>query len=246
MLFRSKNFEFDVFNWFDFSFYGGYKQFVVRSQGGIQHSAAMGEVIEVVEEKTTVTDTANKKADDAMAMPPSREEPGVYEEQKLQIRKNFDETAFFYPQLRTNEKGETVIAFTVPESNTRWQFRLLAHDKQMNNARAKTYSVSQKKLMVTPNMPRFLREGDTTSISTKISNLSDEALNASVSITFFNPMTDEEITTINVADRTQEVSLEKDGSSFVSWSFVVPDDSDVMGVRIVAQSNLFSDGEQHA
>ena len=59
-------------------------------------------------------------------------------------------------------------------------------------------------------------------------------------------MTDEEITTIDVADRTQQVTLAKDGSSSASWSFVVPDDSDVMGVRIVSQSNLFSDGEQHA
>ena len=78
-----------------------------------------------------------------------------------------------------------MIAFTVPESNTRWHFRLLAHDKDMNSATKEAFSVSQKKLMVTPNMPRFLREGDRTSISTKISNLSDEALDASVSITFF-------------------------------------------------------------
>ena len=240
-----KNFEFDAFNWFDFSFYGGYKQFVVRSQGGIlQSSAAREEAIELTGEKVTITDTANKEANDAM--PPSPEESGVYEEQKPQIRKNFDETAFFFPQLRTNEKGETAIAFTVPESNTKWHFRLLANDKNMNSATKEAFSVSQKKLMVTPNMPRFLREGDRTSISTKISNLSDEALDASVSITFFNPVTDEKITTLDVADRTQQVSLEKDGSSSVSWSFVVPDDSDVLGVRIIAESDFFSDGEQHA
>ena len=240
-----KNFEFDAFNWFDFSFYGGYKQFVVRSQGGIlQSSAAREEAIELTGEKVTITDTANKEANDAM--PPSPEESGVYEEQKPQIRKNFDETAFFFPQLRTNEKGETAIAFTVPESNTKWHFRLLANDKNMNSATKEAFSVSQKKLMVTPNMPRFLREGDTTSISTKISNLSDEALDASVSITFFNPVTDEKITTLDVADRTQQVSLEKDGSSSVSWSFVVPVDSDVLGVRIIAESDFFSDGEQHA
>ncbi|NLA63707.1 MAG: hypothetical protein GX857_10950, partial [Bacteroidales bacterium] len=213
-----KNFEYDAFNWFDFSFYRAYKQYVARSQGGI----------EIKEERVSAMDTANEEANYAMAMPPSPEEPGVYEEQKPQIRKNFDETAFFYPQLRTNEKGETVIAFTVPESNTRWHFRLLAHDKEMNRASAEAFSVSRKKLMVTPNMPRFLREGDRISISTKISNLSDEAWDASVSITFFNPITDEEITTLDVADRTQQVSLEKDGSSSVSWSFVVPDDSDVM------------------
>ncbi|MDD3356467.1 MAG: MG2 domain-containing protein, partial [Dysgonamonadaceae bacterium] len=237
-----KDFKFDTFNWFDFSLYR-YRQYMVRS--GIQSSVAKNEM--VLEESVVVAFGSGKKeiADD-MAVPPAPEAPDAINEPAPQIRKNFDETAFFYPQLRTNAKGETVIAFTVPESNTRWHFRLLAHDKNMNSATAEAFSVSQKKLMVTPNMPRFLREGDTTFISTKISNLSDEALDASVSITFFNPVTDEAITTIDVADKTQQVNLAKDGSSSVSWSFVVPDDSDVIGVRIVAQSNFFSDGEQHA
>ena len=238
-----KNFEFDAFDWFGFSFYRGYNQIMVRSsaQSKQMEVGSVPSVEEVTEELYVLSEDrvlSENFASGVVSLPTSEGAP--------QIRKNFDETAFFYPQLRTNEKGETVIAFTVPESNTRWHFRLLAHDKNMNSATKEAFSVSQKKMMVTPNMPRFLREGDTTSISTKISNLSDEALDASVTITFFNPMTDEEITTLDVADRTQQVTLAKDGSSSVAWSFVVPDDSDVMGVRIVAQSNLFSDGEQHA
>ncbi len=63
-----------------------------------------------------------------------------------QIRRNFNETAFFYPQLRTNDKGETQIAFTVPGSNTRWRFRVLAHDKKLNSGKAEAYTVSQKSL----------------------------------------------------------------------------------------------------
>ena len=242
---RYKNFEFDAFNWFDFSFL---HRIMVRS--ATQSKQMQTGSVEVVESSLELTEdnalSENVVVGFGVPSPPSPEAPDVEESQGAQIRKNFDETAFFYPQLRTNEKGETVIAFTVPESNTRWHFRVLAHDKEMNSATKEAFSVSQKKLMVTPNMPRFLREGDTTSISTKISNLSDEELDASVSITFFNPMTDEVITTIDVTDRTQQVTLEKEGSSSVAWSFVVPDDSDVMGVRIVAQSNLFSDGEQHA
>ena len=243
-----KNYEYDAFNWFDFSLQGN-RQFFIR---GIQSRAsvvAMDESIIVgygTQKKESAVGSASVELSSDEAMPPVPEGAGQPEEQAPQIRKNFDETAFFYPQLRTNAKGETVIAFTVPESNTKWHFRLLAHDKNMNKATAEAFTVSQKKLMVTPNMPRFLREGDVTSISTKISNLSEEALDAAVSITFFNPMTDEEITTIDVKDKTQQVMLAKDGSSSVSWSFVVPDNSDVMGVRIVAQSNLFSDGEQHA
>lgn len=235
------NFEFDTFNWFDFSFL---HRIMVRSASQSKQMLTGSVAGVVVENEVGVFAFAeDSELNEVVVSGMSTPAP---EESKPQIRKNFDETAFFYPQLRTNEKGETVIAFTVPESNTRWHFRLLAHDKNMNSATKEAFSVSQKKLMVTPNMPRFLREGDTTSISTKISNLSDEALEAAVSIVFFNPMTDEEITTIDVADRTQQVTLAKDGSSSVSWSFVVPDDSDVVGVRIVAQSNLFSDGEQHA
>ena len=237
-----KGYQFDAFNWFDFSF-GRYKQFMVR---GLASGIVLQSEEAMLNERVVVGfGQAKKEVAYDMALP-APEAPEVAPEQTPQIRKNFDETAFFFPQLRTNAKGETIIAFTVPDSNTKWHFRLLAHDKNMNSATAEAFSVSQKKLMVTPNMPRFLREGDITSISTKISNLSDEALNAAVSITFFNPMTDEEITTIDVADKTQQLTLAKDGSSSVSWSFVVPDDSDVLGVRIVAESNLFSDGEQHA
>ncbi len=240
-----KNFEFDTFNWYGFSFYRAYNQIMVR---GVNQPKPMltGSVAGVVLESKVDDMFAVAEDSELSEVVVSGVTPPAPEESTPQIRKNFDETAFFYPQLRTNEKGETVIAFTVPESNTKWHFRLLAHDKNLNSATAEAFSVSQKKLMVTPNMPRFLREGDTTSISTKISNLSDGTLDAAVSITFFNPVTDEEITTIDVADRTQQVTLAKDGSSTATWTFVVPDNSDVLGVRIVAQSNLFSDGEQHA
>ncbi|MCU6167566.1 hypothetical protein KWH76_22445, partial [Enterobacter roggenkampii] len=80
-----------------------------------------------------------------------------------QIRQNFNETAFFFPQLRTNEKGETLISFTVPESNTTWRFRALAHDKDARVGTLEQLVVTRKELMVTPNMPRFVRQGDKTS-----------------------------------------------------------------------------------
>ncbi|MDD2476582.1 MAG: alpha-2-macroglobulin family protein, partial [Dysgonamonadaceae bacterium] len=250
-----KDFQFDAFNWFDFSLQNN-RQFFIRGVQSRAAGVAMDEVQVVAfgkQKKESIVGSTSTITSNELAVPSSNlttafagRMAGVLEEQAPHIRKNFDETAFFYPQLRTNEKGETIIAFTVPESNTKWHFRLLAHDKNMNSATAEAFTVSQKKLMVIPNMPRFLREGDTTSISTKISNLSEEALNASVNIVFFNPMTDEEITTIDVKDKMQQVALAKDGSSSATWTFVVPDNSDVLGVRIVAESNLFSDGEQHA
>lgn len=162
-----------------------------------------------------------------------------------QIRRNFNETAFFFPQLRTNEKGETLISFTVPESNTTWRFRALAHDKQSRVGQLEQLIVTRKELMITPNMPRFVRQGDKTSISTKISNLSDKAIAGEVRIEFFDPLT-EKIIDLNIVNQKQVFSLDKDASSSASWMFDVPMDIELLGCRIVAQSEMFSDGEQHA
>lgn len=161
-----------------------------------------------------------------------------------QIRQNFNETAFFFPQLRTNEKGETLISFTVPESNTTWRFRALAHDKDARVGTLEQMVVTRKELMVTPNMPRFVRQGDKTSISTKISNLSDKSLSGDVHIEFFDPTT-EKVIDLGLANQKQTFSLEKDASTSVSWIFDIPADIELIGCRIVAQNESFSDGEQH-
>ena len=161
-----------------------------------------------------------------------------------QIRKNFNETAFFYPQLRTNEKGEVQVSFTVPESNTQWRFRALAYDKEMRVGQTEQVVVTRKELMVTPNLPRFVRQGDKTSISTKISNLSENILSGTVKIEFFDPLTDQ-LLNIGVENQEQVFSLEKDASSSADWIFDIPADIELIGCRIVASSELFSDGEQH-
>ncbi|WP_419034237.1 alpha-2-macroglobulin family protein [Dysgonomonas gadei] len=161
-----------------------------------------------------------------------------------QIRQNFNETAFFFPQLRTNEKGETLISFTVPESNTTWRFRALAHDKDARVGTLEQMVVTRKELMVTPNMPRFVRQGDKTSISTKISNLSDKTLSGDVYIEFFDPATDKVID-LGLKSQKQTFSLEKDASTSVNWIFDVPAGIELIGCRIVAQNESFSDGEQH-
>lgn len=163
----------------------------------------------------------------------------------VEIRKNFNETAFFYPYLRTNEVGETLITFTVPDSNTKWIFRALAHDKNGKTGYVEQETTTQKELMVTPNMPRFLRQGDITSISTKISNLSDEAIKGDVHIEFFNPI-DEKPINLKLKEEKQKFEIEKDASTSVSWSFEVPADMDMIGIKIIAANHTFSDGEQHA
>jgi|AGTN01.3.fsa_nt_gi Large extracellular alpha-helical protein len=245
-------FEFDRFNWFDFSLYDYERVFMITGSSrsskkvvafGVSEVQAQAADRAVLNEVVMVENgvSAEREETAPQSVPAPGEQDGA-----PQIRRNFNETAFFFPQLKTNEKGETQISFVVPESNTRWRFRVLAHDKNLNTGKAEAFTVSQKELMVTPNIPRFLRHGDRTSISTKISNLSDSTISGNLKLEFFNPVTDDVVNTISLPGQTQEFSLARNASSDASWTFDVPSDMDILGVRIVAQSALFSDGEQHA
>lgn len=165
---------------------------------------------------------------------------------QVEVRKNFDETAFFYPQLKTNNKGETLFSFTVPGSNTTWNFRALAYDKAFAVGTLTAKVISQKELMITPNLPRFMRQGDKTSITTKISNLSDNEISGKVYLEFFDPITNEIISSIDIKNQYQNFVLAPTASSDASWLFDVPANIDILGCRIIADSPSFSDGEQHA
>ena len=243
-------FDFDRLNWFDFSLYY-YGAMMMRSA---KVASVVNESFYVAEEEIEIT-----RRDPNAPPPPSasisdtddeyivaQDLSGEVKPAAVEIRRSFNETAFFFPQLRTNDKGETQITFTVPESNTKWRFRVLAHDKNLNTGNAEAFAVSQKELMITPNMPRFLRHGDRTTISTKISNLSDNAVNGNVKLEFINPVTDEVMSTISVENQSQPFALAIGASADAAWTFNVPNDIDIIGVRIVAQSESFSDGEQHA
>lgn len=236
-------FEFDRFNWFGFSFFNGQMIYGTRMRG----LDMSDEIVVVGFAKSKEVEMESEES--LKVLPPANEDDDTRDASPLeppQIRRNFSETAFFYPNLRTNEKGETQITFTVPESNTKWRFRVLAHDKNLNIATAEAFAISQKELMVTPNVPRFLRQGDITSIATKITNLSDTVLHGIVSLEFFNPLTNELLDEIIVSNSEQLFMLEQGASAQSEWSFEVPSGFDVIGVRIVASSESFSDGEQHA
>lgn len=247
-----ESFMFDRFNWFGFYLNGNLlsRNVTVVAFGAQKKEMMVGRVagnikFEYAQDIQLGDGLIESKMIKGVSTPESA--PSEANESQLpQIRGNFNETAFFFPQLRTNEQGETQIAFTVPESNTKWRFRVLAHDKDLNTGKAEAFTVSQKELMVTPNIPRFLRHGDRTSISTKISNLSEGALSGKVKLEFFDPVSEQLIKNIVIENQNQEFSLDKDASSNAAWSFDVPKNIDILGVRIVAQTESFSDGEQHA
>ncbi len=156
------------------------------------------------------------------------------------LRTNFNETAFFYPQLRTNEKGEVVFSFVMPESLTRWNFRAYAHTQGMLTGRLDASVVTAKEFMLTPNLPRFVRTGDRTSVAATVANLTGKSQKGIVKLVLFDPMTEQVI-------QTQQVPFNAEAGQTVpvSFRFVVTDKFSLLGIRMVADGGLFSDGEQH-
>ncbi|MDR1763334.1 MAG: alpha-2-macroglobulin [Dysgonamonadaceae bacterium] len=164
-------------------------------------------------------------------------------EPPVQIRQNFAETAFFYPHLKTDSTGQTLISFTVPESNTTWKLMALAHTKDLKFGQLIAEAISQKQLMVAPNVPRFLRNGDRATLTATVSNLSESAQSGLVSLEFFNPETEQ--TAIAVPNAEQTFTVEAGKTTSVVWTFEVPQNIDLTALKIVARTADFSDGEQH-
>ena len=158
---------------------------------------------------------------------------------KVQVRENLNETAFFYPALESDNNGNVAIRFTLPESVTTWKFMGLAHDKEMRNGMLVDEAVAQKTVMVQPNMPRFLREGDKATIVAKLSNTSGKKVSGNARMQILDPETNKV-----VWQKTQGYRIDAEGSAIVSF--------DVSGLKegiyinkVVAAGNGYSDGEQH-
>ena len=186
--------------------------------------------------------SANKVFDVVEEMPQfvggSGSDVGQYLD-NVQVRENMNETAFFYPALESDNNGNVAIRFTLPESVTTWKFIGLAHDKEMRNGLLVDEAVAQKTVMVQPNMPRFLREGDKSSIVVKLFNTSDKKVSGNARMQILDAETQKV-----VWQKTQNYSINAEGSATVSF--------DVQGLKegvyinkVVAAGNGYSDGEQH-
>lgn len=158
---------------------------------------------------------------------------------EMSLRSNFAETAFFYPQLRTDDKGDVQIEFTLPESLTEWKFMGLAHTKEMDYGSIVAEAVAQKEFMLQPNLPRFVRVGDDVNVSASLMNLSDKEVSGVVRMELFNPETEK---VVLIQKRPFVVKPGETGE--VSFSFDVTDNYETLAVRMVADGGLFSDGEQ--
>ena len=161
----------------------------------------------------------------------------------VKVRKNFNETAFFFPHLQTDENGSLVIKFTIPEALTRWKMLGFAHTKDLKSGYAFKELVTQKDLMVVPNPPRFFREGDKMTFSAKITSLSDQALAGNARLEFFDALTMQSVAILSsVAE--QSFSLAPKQSTSVAWQLAIPEGLQAISYRLVAKAGNFSDGEE--
>ena len=166
--------------------------------------------------------------------------------QKVKTRKNFNETAFFYPNLKTDEEGNFSFSFTMPEALTKWKLQLLAHTKEAISASKTLTTITQKELMVLPNPPRFLREGDEIVFSSKISNLTSNSLNGIAQLILTDAISGKEINNeLENISATKNFLLDAKGNTNVSWTLKIPENIQAVQYKIVAKAGDFSDGEQN-
>lgn len=244
-------YQYDRLNWF-----GLFNTMSVRRYGqslmagGIMMKSAMAPqanmAVEVAEDSAIAEGTLEEETVESTETLFSLSDPFAKESSQPispeQIRQNFAETAFFYPTLQTNEEGDIFVNFTLPESNTTWKLQLLANTQDLKYGLLTKEVISSKPLMVLPNLPRFVRQGDEVSISTQVINNSKEAVSGRVRIELFDPATDQPIICLSKSQRPFE--LQPDSVTTVSWMIPIPKQISLLGVRILADSEKGSDGEQ--
>lgn len=174
---------------------------------------------------------------------------------KIPVRQNLNETAFFYPNLLTDKDGNVSFEFTSPEALTQWKVMFLAHTKDARTAVLEKSVVTQKEFSITPNYPRFLREGDELNLQTKISSLVNQKLTGFAQLQILDAFTNEDIsdkfgisqlTAVSGYNKEQSFSLAENGNTSATWKLKVPNNVSSIIIKIVAKAGNFSDGEQKA
>jgi len=175
--------------------------------------------------------------------------------ESVQVRQNLNETAFFYPDLKTDAEGNVNFEFTSPEALTKWKLMFLAHTKDARATTLEKEVVTQKEFSVTPNYPRFLREGDELNLQSKLSNLTSKKLNGSAQLQILDAFTNEDIsekfglstlTAVAGYNKEQAFSLNENGNSALTWKIKVPNNVSSIILKVVAKAGKYSDGEQKA
>ncbi len=259
--FDAKGIQLPTFSWFDGGIYGNqgrkYSTAVLESAQAVRSKAdtvKSQEIEEVVvlgySRLAAAPPPVNQMAKDADGV---LDRNDVQALEKIPVRQNLNETAFFYPNLMTDQEGNVTFEFTSPEALTQWKLMFLAHTKDARAAVLEKEVVTQKEFSVTPNYPRFLREGDELNLQSKLSSLVSQNLNGTAQLQILDAFTNEDISSkFNVNEMQKAFSLLENGNSVVNWKLKVPNDVSSIIIKIVATSTSlsdrvsFSDGEQKA
>ena len=252
---RYKNEVWNQLNFFGFYFgsdyhYEGmeYKSMMSVSQSETYDDEGVKE--EAVTEETDYAGSANIDALQGQAAGVSinkpKEEPESLDTSSIKVRTNLQETAFFFPNLMTDAEGNIKLEFTTPEALTKWKLMLVAHTQELHHGVYSTYVQTQKELMVVPNAPRFLRETDHITFSSKISNLSDKLLNGKAKLELLDAFTLKPIDeAFDNLQSTKTFEVNAGGNTVVNWDLKIPNTHQAIVYRVVAQAGEFSDGEEN-
>jgi uncharacterized protein YfaS (alpha-2-macroglobulin family) len=249
--------SYDALNWFGFNTYYGsgmgnsrlYKK--AGSPALAMSAAPMKE--EEADKKVRISEVVTQQGDamlggDVVNKGKPSQEPASKPAEDLsdvKVRTNFSETAFFFPNLQTNETGEIIVNFTVPEALTRWKMLGFAHTQDLKYGFATNHLVTQKDLMVVPNAPRFFREGDKMTFSVKISSLVDQPLTGPAQLEFRDALTGKPVDAeMKNTDASKRFSIGARQSTAVEWSIEIPEGLQAVSYRVVAKAGNFSDGEE--
>jgi len=244
-------------NWFDFPLWGRpdlYEKVTLNAYRG--NEVAADRMMEM-DSAPAGAPKASMKAQGGGDDPPSYQEVAVKDETTTPpkspappagIRRNLNETVFFFPQLKTDAEGRVVLSFTMNEALTRWKLLTYAHTKELQQAVSVREVVTQKDLMVIPNPPRFLRQGDEIEFSAKVSNLSKEKIDGVASLNLLDAAQMTEVLRafgLAANTRVARFSVLPGQSSAVSWRVKVPDEYvGAVTWQISAEGNNFTDGEE--
>lgn len=256
--YSAKSKEYRTINWFGLEQVPGYR--IYREDVGVVADVPPQTREKMMTEKQAYSSGEPNAEEDAIMIRGAREKSGEMQDidaavvdqsqesaEILQqpVRTNLNETVFFYPQLKTDESGNVLIEFTMNEALTRWKFMGLAHSKDLKIGLTSKEIITQKELMIRPNVPRFVRLGDELFLSASVSNLSEQQLMCKATLQLFDAVTLEDVTDqFLIGNPIQSFDVSVDGNIGEKWKVNIPENSPaLLQYKFIAQSGSFSDGE---
>ena len=235
--------SYDEVEWYGLLDYGHYRYLLYETPVGANYDVLRSDKRRV---KTAATAAYDEDfVEEREEVNDSAEESGETKPQgEKSIRRDFRETAFFYPQLTTDKDGNVEFEFLVPQSITKWKFRAVAHTKDLSADLSEMEIVAKKDMFITPNYPKVLYQNDEIYYTAKISNTSDKTLTGKSYLVVTNEK-GENITSQVVQKERVDFTVAGNNSVIVKWKLAVPSDASVLTIRSVAETASLTDAEEH-